>query len=85
MILKRRVGPKGQVVIPKDVRDSLGIKNGSSIILEVKEDSVVIKPEKPAEQAVKDYTSVVKRKLAQEINLKKILQEEIEERVVLPR
>ena len=82
-MLRKKVGPKAQVVIPKDVRDFLGIKQGSSVIMEVKEDSVILKPEKPAQRAVNDYLSVVKKKLVQEIDVKKILQEEVEQRVVL--
>ncbi len=85
MFIKKKIGPKGQVVVPKYARDFLGIKEGSSVILEVKEDSVVLKPEKSAEQAVKDYVSVVKKKLVREVDVKKVLQEEMEERFVLPR
>jgi antitoxin PrlF len=38
-----RVGPKGQVVIPKAVRDELGIEPGDRVDVERKQDMVVIR------------------------------------------
>jgi AbrB family looped-hinge helix DNA binding protein len=35
---------KGQVVIPKPIRDRLGIRVGSRLFLQVKEGGVVLKP-----------------------------------------
>ena len=32
MIIKRKVGPKGQIVIPKIVRESLGIQPGDEFL-----------------------------------------------------
>jgi AbrB family looped-hinge helix DNA binding protein len=42
-----RVGKKGVVVIPVDVRESLGIGEGSLLSLEVGEGVIVLKPLKP--------------------------------------
>ncbi|MFQ5406027.1 MAG: AbrB/MazE/SpoVT family DNA-binding domain-containing protein [Candidatus Micrarchaeia archaeon] len=38
-----KVGPKGQVVIPKVIRESLGIVENKTIVLTVKDKSVQIK------------------------------------------
>ena len=40
---KRNVGPKGQVVIPKQMRDALGLKPGVEITLELRDKEIVIK------------------------------------------
>lgn len=44
MKLKLCVGSKGQVVIPKIVRESLGIKPDGEVFMELKENSAEIKP-----------------------------------------
>ncbi len=41
---KTRVGPKGQVVIPKIIRESLGIKESGNVLMEVKEHILEIHP-----------------------------------------
>jgi len=40
--LKLKVGPKGQIVLPKIVRDKLGIKPRSYVIADLKEDGLTL-------------------------------------------
>ncbi|RLE61152.1 MAG: AbrB family transcriptional regulator [Thermoprotei archaeon] len=42
-IFRVRVGKRGVIVIPKEIRDSLGIKEGMVLELEVKEDKIILK------------------------------------------
>ena len=44
MIIKVRLGGKGQLIIPKVVRESVGLRENSPAILEVKEKLLEIKP-----------------------------------------
>ncbi|MBI2175735.1 AbrB/MazE/SpoVT family DNA-binding domain-containing protein [Candidatus Woesearchaeota archaeon] len=44
MIIKVKLGGKGQLVIPKVVRESIGLKENSQALLEVKEKTVEIRP-----------------------------------------
>ena len=37
---KTTVGPKGQIFIPKDIRDKIGIKEYSEVIVDTIDDSV---------------------------------------------
>jgi len=39
-----RVGPKGQVVIPKELRDGLGIEPGDEVTFWRHEDHVAVRP-----------------------------------------
>ena len=40
MRVPRKIGPKGQIVIPKIIREYLGVKPGDTVILEVREKEV---------------------------------------------
>ena len=44
MRFKVKLGSKGQLVIPKIVRDSIGLRENESALLEVKEGAVEIRP-----------------------------------------
>lgn len=75
MIIKRKVGPKGQVVIPKDARELLHIKPGSEILMEILEDEIVIRPSTDSKEFLQKFTKTPK-KLDEKIDYKKILDEQ---------
>jgi AbrB family looped-hinge helix DNA binding protein len=74
-----KVGPKGQVVIPRTMRKALKIEPGSRVLFRLEDDTLILK--KPAFDAV-----AVFRKIAQQINYNKKIdpheayEEELEER-----
>ena len=77
MIIKRKVGPKGQVVIPKDIRDLLKIKPGSEIIIEIKKNEIIIRPAENEDEFLKKFFKTSK-KLTEKIDIKKQLEEHYE-------
>ena len=83
MFIKVRVGPKGQIVIPKVVREFLGIKVGDEIVMEIRGKELLIKSKVNPEKFVDDFCSVAKRKLTEKVDLKKIIGEEVEEKLAL--
>ena len=64
MIIKRPIGEKGQVVIPKDIRRLLGLKGGNEVVFEVKGDEVIIKPEQKEDpkKIVEEFFNTIKKK-----------------------
>ena len=75
MIIKRKLGPKGQLLLPKDVREFLGVKPGEEIFIEIEKDEVKIRPVMKPEQFLAKFYDVPK-KLKEKINIEKILDEE---------
>lgn len=77
MIIKREIGEKGQVVIPKDIREYLGLDVGANITFEARDNEVVIKKEKNPVEIVEDFfnTPKIKKKLSTK-ELKEIYEEQ---------
>ena len=40
--VRAKVGPKGQIVIPKEFRDRLGMKPGSTVVVDIRSDEGVV-------------------------------------------
>ena len=79
----RRIGPKGQIVIPKIVRDFVGIKPGDTVLIEVREGEIVITPGTSPREFVESFCSVVKEKLTEKIDLERLIESETEVRFAL--
>lgn len=43
MTLRLRVGKKGYIILPKAIRDAVGIDEGDEVIVEIK-DGIILKP-----------------------------------------
>ena len=56
----RKIGAKGQIVIPKNVRDYIGIRPGDTVVIEARGGKIVITPEPDPREFVEDFCSVVK-------------------------
>lgn len=76
MIIKREIGEKGQVVIPKDIRKHLGLEVGINVTFDVKDDEIIIKKEENPVEVVEDFfnTPKIKKKISIK-DLKKIYEE----------
>ena len=83
MTFKRKLGPKGQIVIPKAVRESLGIGPGDEVVMEIGKKEVLIRPEVDPAKFVDDFCFITSKKLTKKVDLKKLFEEEVEERFAL--
>jgi len=79
--LKSKIGPKGQAVIPKEIRELMGIRPGSEVVFEVRGDEVVVKPLQNR-SSVDELIRLIPRelKVKNEVDLKKIILSEALER-----
>ncbi|MCJ7559581.1 AbrB/MazE/SpoVT family DNA-binding domain-containing protein [Candidatus Bathyarchaeota archaeon] len=80
---RRNVGPKGQVVIPKQMRDALGLKPGVEVILEVRGDEVVISRPKIEGSYTEYYAATHASKMKKSVDIKEIIGEVVERRHAL--
>lgn len=81
MKTRLRVGGKGQVVIPKELRDQTGIKEGTEVLVDARGGTVTIRRAgPPTEDYVTYFRSTYSKKLDHEIDIKKLLEEERVER-----
>lgn len=85
MNFKRRIGPKGQVVIPKDIRDVLGVEPGSEVVFEVKDEGAIVRPSRSPSQLVEDYLTILIPKLKSKIQVEALVEEEALEETPLRR
>lgn len=78
MFVKRVLGEKGQIVVPKDMRNYIGIKPGSPIIFEARKSEIVIKLGEDPRDFVEEFCSVPK-KLKKEVDIGKIIESQTDE------
>lgn len=77
MNIKRTVGEKGQVVVPKDIREHLGMKPGTEVIFEVRGEEVVLRPGLDPKKFVEDFCSI-RKKVKKRMTLKELKKIEAE-------
>ena len=76
----KNVGPKGQVVIPKRMRDALGLKPGVEVTLELRDQEIVIKKPQVRGSYTEYFITTSSPKLKKRINIKELLAQEAEDR-----
>ena len=88
MRIRRKIGPKGQVVIPKEFREELGLRAGVEVIVELRGREVVIRKAEPyyrGDDYVDYYVMTEAPKLTRPVDLERVLEEELGERHGVPR
>ena len=87
MKTKMRVGEKGQVVIPKEIRERTGIKEGTEVVVDVSgADAVSIRRAgPPADSYVEYFTRTFSKKPRRVTDIRRLLEEERNERQISVR
>ena len=74
--MKRKLGPKGQVVIPKDIRERLSLTEGAILDFEVEDNTILVRPEPSPEEFIERFLSVKGKKLRKRVDWKALLDDE---------
>ncbi|HTY75973.1 MAG TPA: AbrB/MazE/SpoVT family DNA-binding domain-containing protein, partial [Candidatus Nanoarchaeia archaeon] len=75
---KKIVGPKGQVVIPKWMRDTLGLKPGVEVILEMRDQEIIIKKPMVNGNYAEYFIQTSVPKLEKWVSIKELIENEVE-------
>ena len=70
MEFERKVGPKGQVVIPKDIRRITGISPNSKVLISVENKSIIIKTE--SKEPVWQFMRKFAKEYGKQLSIKEI-------------
>jgi AbrB family looped-hinge helix DNA binding protein len=79
MKLRLKVGPKGQIVIPKILREKYGIKENDYVLVEVKDKELVITRAPSIEETLEWIKLRRKRLKARQANLGDLAEVDLEE------
>lgn len=74
--MRRKLGPKGQVVVPKEIREKLHLTEGTNLTFELSGETILVRPEPSPEAIVERFLSVKGRKLRKLVDWKSVLDEE---------
>jgi len=78
MIIRREIGEKGQVVIPKDIREMLKLKKGEKIVFEVRGNEVILRQEQDPVEFLGNFLNTPKIKRGKK-SIKEMVLEQYEE------
>ena len=81
---RKCVGLKGQILIPKPMREAIGIKAGVDVVIELRDDEIVISKPKVEGNYTEYYASTSSPKLKKKINIKELILEEVSNRHAVP-
>ncbi|MEX2715149.1 MAG: AbrB/MazE/SpoVT family DNA-binding domain-containing protein [Candidatus Sigynarchaeota archaeon] len=75
VIIHRKIGPRGQIILPKDAREYLGLKVGDEICIEIEGNAIKISPASARDDFLKKFLETPK-KLHERIDIQKAIDEQ---------
>jgi len=80
--IKRRIGPKGQIVLPKDIRQQFRLRTGTEIVFLVEDNKISIELASDPVKIVEEFCALPKEYSHKKISsqeIKKSIEQEYEE------
>ncbi len=59
MQVEGKVGSKGELFVPKKIREKLGLKPGKKVIFSVKKDKLIVEPIKSIEELLEKKPKII--------------------------
>jgi len=78
-MITEKVGTKGQIVIPKRMREAFGLRPGVEVTIELKDKEIVIKKPQVKGNYADYFATTSSPKLKKKVNTKDLISEEVEE------
>ena len=63
---------QGRLLIPKRIRERLGLRSGEELVIEIKEDKMIITPFKSISEFISSLKGCIKQSKIKPLELKKI-------------
>lgn len=76
----KRIGPKGQILIPNSMREALGLRPGVEVVIEVRGKEIVITRPRIEGSYTDYYLATRSPKLKEPMDIKEMILEEATER-----
>ena len=79
---EQRSDKKGGVIIPKEIREKVGIREGSEVLISARNDDEVVnrKSSPPSESYVVYFITACSKKLNKRLDIRKLIEDEYIER-----
>lgn len=61
--LTAKIGEKGQVVIPKPIREQLNIQPATEVVFDIEEEKIILKKKKNSIEIFDEFINAVKKKI----------------------
>src|SRR3989344_4479171 len=81
--IKRKIGPKGQIVLPKDIREQFNLKTGTDVVFLVEDQQIIIETPKEHREIIEEFCTLpenIKKRKVTSKQIKELIEVQYEER-----
>lgn len=81
MYISRKVGEKGQVVIPDEIRREKGIAPGTIVYFDVEGDAITVRKQKSDSEFLEEFCNLAPRGKHHRFDIEKLIDQQYDERL----